>query len=252
MTHSQLTVLVVGSTGSIGRHVVDEALRRGHRVRALVRSVDRAAAVKPDAHAVVGDLTDAATLDEAVEDVDAVIFTHGDNSNAEAVNYGAVRNVLDALAGRPVRIALMTTIGVTALRDSSRWKRRGERLVRASGNEYTIVRPGWFDMNDTDQLAIAPRQGDTHQTGTPADGVIARRQIARVLVDSLTNPEAAHKTFELVAARGPEQDDLGPVLAALRTDPNGALDGPRDATNLPLEGEPSGVRADLDRVRTHH
>jgi uncharacterized protein YbjT (DUF2867 family) len=125
-------------------------------------------------------------------------------------------------------------------------------LVRASGNEYTIVRPGWFDMNDTDQLAIAPRQGDTHQTGTPADGVIARRQIARVLVDSLTNPEAAHKTFELVAARGPEQDDLGPVLAALRTDPNGALDGPRDATNLPLEGEPSGVRADLDRVRTHH
>ncbi|WP_330996549.1 NAD(P)H-binding protein [Burkholderia diffusa] len=25
------------------------------------------------------------------------------------------------------------------------WKRRSERLVRASGNAYTIVRPGWFD-----------------------------------------------------------------------------------------------------------
>jgi uncharacterized protein YbjT (DUF2867 family) len=27
------------------------------------------------------------------------------------------------------------------------WKRRGERLVRASGLPYTIVRPGWFDYN---------------------------------------------------------------------------------------------------------
>ncbi|MEW1980459.1 NAD(P)H-binding protein [Citricoccus sp. NPDC079358] len=146
----------------------------------------------------------------------------------------------------------MTTIGVTALRDSSTWKRRGERLVRASGNEYTIVRPGWFDMNDDDQLAIAPRQGDSHQTGTPADGVIARSQIARVLVDSLTNPDAAHKTFELVAARGLEQDDLRPVFAALPADPDGALDGPGDVANLALEDEPASVRADLDRTRTQH
>ncbi|MEW1980458.1 NmrA family NAD(P)-binding protein [Citricoccus sp. NPDC079358] len=43
-TDPQLTILVVGSTGSIGRHVVGEALRSGHRVRALVRSADRAAA----------------------------------------------------------------------------------------------------------------------------------------------------------------------------------------------------------------
>ena len=33
-----LTVLVVGATGSIGRHVVTEAAAAGHRVRALVRS----------------------------------------------------------------------------------------------------------------------------------------------------------------------------------------------------------------------
>jgi uncharacterized protein YbjT (DUF2867 family) len=31
------------------------------------------------------------------------------------------------------------------------WKRRGERLVRASGLPYTIVRPGWFDYNDAGQ-----------------------------------------------------------------------------------------------------
>ena len=35
MSHQQLTVLVVGATGSIGRLVVEEAGRNGHPVRAL-------------------------------------------------------------------------------------------------------------------------------------------------------------------------------------------------------------------------
>ncbi len=37
MANRPLTVLVVGATGSIGRLVVDEAIARGHTVRALVR-----------------------------------------------------------------------------------------------------------------------------------------------------------------------------------------------------------------------
>ncbi|MFJ2980263.1 SDR family oxidoreductase [Curtobacterium sp. NPDC087082] len=249
MTDQHLTVLVVGATGSVGRHVVATALAAGHRTRALARTSYKAQGLARGAEVVIGDLTDTASLHEAVADIDAVVFTHGDNGNAEAVNYGAVKNVLDALRGRRVRIALMTTIGVTALRDSSEWKRRGERLVRASGNEYTIVRPGWFDHNDADQLHIAPRQGDTHQTGTPADGVIARRQIARVLVDSLTSPDAEHRTFELVADRGPEQQDLGPVFAALPADDRDSVDGAGDADNLPLDQEPQRVVDDLDRVR---
>ena len=28
------------------------------------------------------------------------------------------------------------------------WKRRSERLVRASGAPYTIVRPGWLDTGE--------------------------------------------------------------------------------------------------------
>lgn len=245
----QLTVLVVGATGSIGRHVVATAVATGHTTRALARDASRARGLDPAAEVVVGDLTDASTLTAAVDGIDAVVFTHGDNSDPEAVDYGAVRNVLQALDGRPVRIALMTTVGVTVRHPSSEWKRRGERLVRASGNQYTIVRPGWFDHNDADQLQITMRQGDTHTAGTPADGVIARHQIARVLVDSLTDERADHRTLELVAERGPEQDDLGPVFAALDPDLAGAIDGVHDAANLPLQHEPQKVRDDVDRLR---
>jgi uncharacterized protein YbjT (DUF2867 family) len=37
-----MTVLAVGATGSVGRLVVDEAIRQGHAVRALVRDPGRA------------------------------------------------------------------------------------------------------------------------------------------------------------------------------------------------------------------
>jgi uncharacterized protein YbjT (DUF2867 family) len=242
-------VLVVGATGSIGRHVVAEAVRQGYETRALVRDAARAGRLDPDAALVVGQLTDAETLADAVASVDAVVFTqgssYGDAAAAEAVDYGAVKNILTALAGRKVRIALMTSIGVTKPGGSHEWKRRGERLVRASGNAYTIVRPGWFDYNDDDQLAITFLQGDTRLAGSPVDGVIARHQIARVLVDSLASDAADRVTLELVAERGPAQDDLEPVFARLDKDAPGSVDGVRDRNNLPAESEPDRVRADL-------
>jgi len=85
--------------------------------------------------------------------VDAIVFTHGSkgggNTGSERVDYGGVPNVLAALHGRSVRIALMTAIGVTNREgdynrhtEAHDWKRRGERLIRVRGLPYTIVRPG--------------------------------------------------------------------------------------------------------------
>lgn len=243
-----LTVLVVGATGSIGRRVVAEAVRQGHTTRALVRAASRAAGLDPAAETVVGSLTSVDDLRPALDGVDAVVFTHGasyGSSDGEAVDYGAVANVLRALDGRPVRIALMTSIGVTVRSDMQDWKRRGERLVRASGNSYTIVRPGWFDYNDADQLQNVFLQGDLRRAGNSSDGVIARDQIARVLVDSLTSEAADRVTLELVAERGPAQVDLEPVFAALDMDDADSIDGVRDQKNLPVDREPASVQADL-------
>jgi uncharacterized protein YbjT (DUF2867 family) len=251
MTKESLTILFVGATGSVGRLAVAEALRQGHAARALVRNERRARSLDDRAQVVIGELTRPETLAAAVDGVDAVVFTHGapyGSSDLEAVDYGGVRNILTALAGRRARIALMTAIGVTARADYYDWKRRSERLVRASGNPYTIVRPGWFDYNGDNQLQITLLQGDTRHAGNSSDGVIARQQIARVLIDSLTSDHAAHTTFELVAEHGPEQPSLEPLFAPLDRDPSGSIDGVRDQQNLPLAAEPEFIAADLKTV----
>ncbi len=260
MTIPRMTVLAVGATGSVGHFVVEEAIRQGHSVRALARSAEKARQLPREAQVVIGDVTRPETLPAAVGGVDAIVFTLGSDgigkAGAERVDYGGVRNVLHALGSRKARIALMTSIGVTnrtgdynRRTEAHDWKRRSERLVRASGLPYTIVRPGWFDYNGADEHRLVLLQGDTRQAGDPKDGAVARRQIAEVLVRSLGSNHAVRKTFELIAVTGTAPDDFEVLFAPLDADPQGALDAVHDMANMPLEEEPQRVQDDLHAVR---
>jgi hypothetical protein len=181
------------------------------------------------------------------------VFTLGSDGagkvGAERVDYGGVRNVLRALGSRKARIALMTSIGVTNRTGADNrpteahdWKRRSERLVRASGFPYTIVRPGWSDYNGADEHRLVLLQGDTRQAGNPSDGAVARGQIADVLVRSLTSRQALRKTFEIIATTGLAPEDFDALFAPLEGDPPGRLDGVHDTANMSLEDEPQRVR----------
>ncbi len=255
----KMTVLVVGATGSIGRLVVEEAVRQGHTVRALARSQRKAASLPREAQVVVGDLTRPESLPAAVAGVEAIVFTHGSEgagkAGAESVDYGGVSNILKALGPRKARISLMTSIGVTNRTSAYNrstgahdWKRRSERLVRASGLPYAIVRPGWFDYNGPDEHQLVFLQGDKRQAGDPSDGAVARRQIAEVLVHALSSDQALRKTFELIATNGKAPGDFDALFASLDGDPPDALDGVQDIANMPLEDEPLRVRDDLNAV----
>jgi uncharacterized protein YbjT (DUF2867 family) len=217
-----------------------------------VRTPGKSRSLSSEAQVVTGDLTRPDTLANAVGGVDAVVFTHGSDGTgkvgSENVDYGGVRNVLHTPCGRTTRIALKTSIGVTNRTGSYNqsteahdWKRRAERLVHAS-----IVRPGWFDYNAPDQHRLLFLQGDPRQAGDSSDCAIARRQIAEVLVHSLKSDQAARKTFELVASRGPAQHNLDALFASLDADPDGTWGGVRDMPNQPLAAEPQRVRDDLD------
>ena len=254
------SVLVIGATGSIGRLVVEESIREAYPTRALVRDPDKARRLPAEADIVVGDVTRLETLSAAVAGVDGIVFTLGSDGagkiGAETVDYGGVRNVLIALGAQPARIALMTSIGVTnrtsaynRATEAHDWKRRSERLVRVSGHPYTIVRPGWFDYNQPDELRLVLLQGDTRHAGDPSDGAVARRQIAQVLVRSLGSDAAVRKTFELVAERGPAPENFDALFAPAAADPPGSLDGAHDVKNMPLTDEPQHVRDDLRELQ---
>lgn len=150
----------------------------------------------------------------------------------------------------------MTAVGATSRHQSFNvstgvhdWKRRSEWLLRASGQPYLIVRPGWFDYNDDDQHKFMFLQGDTRQQGSPADGVIAREQIAQVLIAALTDEKATGKTFELFAEKGRAQENLTPLFEALDPDLADGINGAHDNNNFPLSEQPASVITDLNEIR---
>ncbi|MHB7565326.1 SDR family oxidoreductase [Citrobacter braakii] len=254
-----MKILIAGATGSIGLHVVNTAIELGHQPVALVRNKRKVKLLPRGTDVFYGDVSMPETLTNLPKDIDAIIFTLGSDGQgrigARAIDYGGVRNILRLFRDTPVRIGLMTTIGVTERLSTWNqrtevhdWKRRAERLVRASGHPYTIVRPGWFDYNNDDEHRIVLLQGDRRHAGTPEDGVISRQQFAQVLVSALTNEAAKNKTFELVAARGEAPQDLTPLFADLQADDPQKNDGVLDIDNMPLCEEPECIINELNRT----
>ena len=254
MTDPSRSVLVVGATGGIGSRVVAAAQRHDLDVRALVRDPSRAERLLPGAELVRGDLEQPASLTQALRGVGAVVFTHGGNGSPDAarrIDYGGVAAVLHALDGRTPRLVLMTSIGVSrrgAYGGSTGqlldWKRRSERLVRASGAPYTIVRPGWFDSVGPGDERLVLEQTDT------GNGGVSREQLAEVLVRSLLTDAAVGRTFELFAERGPAPTDWNGLFGALAADPVGGLDAVGDPGGLPSAAEePAVVQDDLARLQ---
>src|SRR2546428_1593715 len=70
-------IALFGAGGIIGRRILDEALRRGHQVRAVVRDPTRFSGPAGRVAVVQGDVVDAASVAAAVRGHDAVISAVG-------------------------------------------------------------------------------------------------------------------------------------------------------------------------------
>ncbi|MFI0941305.1 NAD(P)-dependent oxidoreductase [Streptomyces sp. NPDC021020] len=70
-------IALYGATGTIGTRVLAEALRRGHRVTAVVRDPGRLTLADPNLAVVVGDVLDPGSVAEAGKGQDVVISAVG-------------------------------------------------------------------------------------------------------------------------------------------------------------------------------
>ena len=148
---------MLGASGATGRHVVARALERGHEVVALVR---RSGSLEPEAglrEAVWADVSDGATLHEALRGVDVVISAlGGPDRGPTTVCTDAMRTLVPAMdAAGVARLIVVSAHGVLEAHDRSLYSRAvwsgvGEKmkdkeameaLISSSGLEWTIVRP---------------------------------------------------------------------------------------------------------------
>lgn len=163
-----MRILVTGATGFIGRHLCRRLAERGDQVLALARSKRKAAtlaALAPAVEVLEGDLSLFADPDVQLPPCDVVIHlagvvAAGDPSEYEAINYGAVKDLVGCLSRqswKPARLLFASSLaagGPTARAtpltelDPPRpidpygdAKARAEALVREAPFPTTAFRP---------------------------------------------------------------------------------------------------------------
>lgn len=161
-------VLVIGASQGIGLETVKLALAQGHRVRAFARSAATMAAEGEGLERFAGDARDATAVARALEGMEVVIQSLGAGEKGRPTVLltgtdlfsAATRILIDAMkAGGVRRLLAVTGLGAGDSRgrggllyDAIAFplflkriyddKDVQEQMIRASGLDWTIVRPG--------------------------------------------------------------------------------------------------------------
>lgn len=209
-----MNVLVVGATGKTGVQIVTQAVAQGHQVTALVRDPDKAKGTLAGARLVRGDIRAAGPVAEAVAGQDAVVSALGSavTLRRQSLLSDGTQALIDAMKQAGMRrLVCITGVGAgdsrghggllydwvlrpVVLRQVYADKDRQEEVVRASGLDWVLVRPGL--------LTDGPRTG-TYRALTDLSGVrkatVSRADVADFVLKQLAGTEFVGQTPLLTA-----------------------------------------------------
>ncbi|TCT20683.1 NAD(P)-dependent oxidoreductase [Thiobaca trueperi] len=196
-------IALFGATGGTGQQVLTQALEQGHRITALVRDPVKLTP-HPDLRLVVGDVLDTAAVAECLTDTEAVVCVLGSHGAKTPIEARGTERILAAMHDQGVRrLVVVTSLGVGESRAQLAWvwrvimdltlksileaKAEQERLVKASGLDWVIVRPGG--------LTNGPRTG-AYRYGTDPTlkaGRVSRADVADFVLRQLTGDSFLHQ-----------------------------------------------------------
>ena len=202
-----MKILIFGSTGSIGRHLISQALEQGHDVTAFARSPDKIDITHENLHIAQGDVMDPTSVERSVPGHDAVLCSIGAGRKGDVRSEGT-KNIVAAMEKTDVRrFICQSTLGVgdSEANLNFLWKYimfglllrpayldhiDQEKHVMQSSLDWTIVRPAAFtDGAHTGQYKHG--FGGTDKTVTLK---ISRADVADFMLSQLTDDTYLHKT----------------------------------------------------------
>ncbi len=203
-------IALTGATGFVGQALLDLALEQGMVVDALTR---RGQPRRDGVSWIRGDLADRDALDEMMLGAEVAIHVAGvvntpDPAEFVAGNVSGTLAVLEAAraAGVP-RFIYVSSLSARepALSRYGESKARAEMLVKASGLDWTIVRPPWIygpgdrdtlDMFKAAQWGVVPVPAPTHG-GRGRTSLIHVADFARLLLAMIPGgEEVTFRCFE--------------------------------------------------------
>ena len=193
-------IVVIGGTGTVGSQTVQELVRREADVRVMTRSANRIASLPKGVEGVTGSMLEPDSLPPVFAGADKLFLITPLDRDETAQGIDAVDAAVAAGIQRIVYLSVHhADKALTIPHFVSKLPIEG--VIRASGIEYTILRPNNFYQND---LAVlnAIRAGVYPQpSGSLGMHRVDVRDIAETAAIALTRPGHSGKTYALVGPR---------------------------------------------------
>jgi uncharacterized protein YbjT (DUF2867 family) len=214
-----MNVLVAGGHGKVALRLLRLCSGHGDRARGLIRKPEQAGELeRAGAEPVIFDLESDDDLAPHVAGSDAVVFAAGAGPGSgperkRTVDCGGAVKLIDACRASGVgRYVMVSSMGVRGPGEHSGpmepyldAKAEADERLRASGLDYTIVRPG--RLSDDSGTGLI-------EVGTPLErrGEVARDDVASTLLAVLDEPRTAGLTFDLLAGETPVADAVAALV----------------------------------------
>jgi uncharacterized protein YbjT (DUF2867 family) len=206
-----MKTLVIGSTGTVGSHVLRELRKRNTDVRVLVRK-------KPDQGAngievAIGDLLDPISVERALESIDKLYLLNA--VVPEELTQGLIAYGL-AKKHRLRHIVYHSVFRAEHFPDIPHFASKAtiENALKAFEIPYTIIRPNYFHQNDESLKPVLLGLGVYPvPLGTNGVSSVDVRDIAEAAAIALTTEGHAGQTYNL---NGPDAL-TGPKAASIWT-----------------------------------
>lgn len=249
-----MRVLMVGATGRHAHWVLRELKSRGVAVRALVRSEQRAQVACDNGadEVVIADLTEPATLPDAVAGMDGVFHIGPAHAAGEAQMGVAIVDAARAAGVRKFVFSGVIHPSISAMTNHAAAKLPVEEALYGSELDFTVLQPArfmqnfersWQDIIEHDRLA-QPYSLSAKMCS------VDYRDVAEVAAISMTGNELSYGTFELCAPGMLDSYDTAAILSEVLGRPIAAVQIPLNqfASQLP-EGP---FRDGMTRMMAHY
>ncbi|GAB3056268.1 SDR family oxidoreductase [Salinicoccus sesuvii] len=207
-----MKVLVIGANGQVGHQAVEKIKEKGHEPIAMVRKEEQQGQFEDKGiSTVLGDLEK--DFSHAFEGVDSVVFAAGSGGDTDTDmtviidQEGAIESVDNAQQADVKHFVLLSSMGADDPKNADQIKaymyakHRADEYLKASGLDYTILRPGML-TNDAGTGKVKLFEGGTEVAEIP------REDVASVLAHIVDTNKAENKTFYVHEGDTPIEDSL--------------------------------------------
>ena len=204
-----MKVAITGASGKTGYRIVEEALKKGLKVKKIVRKNSNVPEDSKNSETLRVSLYDKDALDKALENIDALIISTGARASLDLTGpvkvdaLGVYRQLQSCKRVGIKRVILVSSLCTGKLFHPLNlfgliliWKKIGENFLRNPCFEWTIIRPGGLKESEKiESENIAYTKEDTQFKGS-----IPRRLVAKCCIDSLTNKQSINKIIEVTSS----------------------------------------------------